>query len=68
MYDTRPNDHVLNERDAFVLLNEPATDGDNLDSDTPNLTEENQFTREKKSPAFKHMKINGIYIRRVFFI
>ncbi|XP_052750504.1 uncharacterized protein LOC128200603 [Galleria mellonella] len=55
---------VLNEQQAMTLLNDPSPDGDNLETDDTNLSEDEAKKVKARIPVFGMLKINGIYYRR----
>ncbi|XP_028177845.1 uncharacterized protein LOC114365462 [Ostrinia furnacalis] len=58
---------ILDEEEAMALLQDPSPDGDNLEKESPYLSNEEISGKDSKRdiPVIGVMKINGVYFRRL---
>ncbi|KAL0891825.1 hypothetical protein ABMA27_015089 [Loxostege sticticalis] len=59
---------ILNEREAIALLQDPSPDGDNLDQEFVNLSDQENEDSKADVAVIGVTKINGRYFRRLLGI
>ena len=61
---TTAEPHILDEEEALALIQEPSSDGDNLEKESPYLSEEEIGLKNNTVPVVGLLKVNGVYLRR----